>query len=44
MIKAEQHQAQLRVGANQTEIYFPLLKGKHIGIVANQTSVIFKAD
>ncbi|GAA3639394.1 exo-beta-N-acetylmuramidase NamZ family protein [Flavivirga jejuensis] len=30
------------VGANQTEIYLPLLKGKRIGIVANQTSVIFK--
>ena len=30
------------VGANQTEAYLPLLKGKNIGIVANQTSVIFK--
>ncbi|WP_136481808.1 exo-beta-N-acetylmuramidase NamZ family protein [Cognatitamlana onchidii] len=30
------------VGANQTELYLPLLKGKHVGIVANQTSVIFK--
>ena len=30
------------VGANQTENYLPLLKGKRIGIVANQTSVIFK--
>ena len=30
------------VGANQTEAYLPLLKGKRVGIVANQTSVIFK--
>lgn len=32
----------IRVGANQTEKYLHLLKGKTIGIVANQTSVIFK--
>lgn len=32
----------LLVGANQTEIYLPILSGKKIGIVANQTSVIFK--
>lgn len=31
-------------GANQTHIYIPLLKGKRIGIVANQTSVIYKSD
>ncbi|GGG54551.1 hypothetical protein GCM10010976_26870 [Bizionia arctica] len=30
------------VGANQTEKYLPLLKGKRVGIVANLTSVIFK--
>lgn len=30
------------VGANRTELYLPLLKGKRIAIVANQTSVIFK--
>ena len=30
------------VGANRTEQYLPLLKGKRVGIVANQTSVIFK--
>ncbi len=34
----------LIVGANQTENYLPLLKGKRIGIVANQTSVIFKSE
>lgn len=32
------------VGANQTEFYIPLLKGKRVGVVANQTSVIFKLD
>ncbi|WP_191859290.1 exo-beta-N-acetylmuramidase NamZ family protein [Hanstruepera ponticola] len=32
------------VGANQTEDYLPLLNGKRVGIVANQTSVIFKND
>ena len=30
------------VGANRTQLYLPLLKGKRVGIVANQTSVIFK--
>ncbi|WP_203258963.1 exo-beta-N-acetylmuramidase NamZ family protein [Hyunsoonleella ulvae] len=29
------------VGANQTELYVPFLKGKRVGVVANQTSVIF---
>ena len=30
------------VGANRTEKYIPLLEGKNIGILANNTSVIFK--
>ena len=30
------------LGAQQTEHYLPILKNKNIGIVANQTSVIFK--
>ena len=30
------------VAANKTEEFLPLLKGKKVGIVANQTSVIFK--
>ena len=30
------------VGANQIETYLSLLKGKRVGIVANQASVIFK--
>ncbi|WP_298338470.1 DUF1343 domain-containing protein [uncultured Algibacter sp.] len=33
----------LIVGANQTENYLPLLKGQRVGVVANQTSVIFKS-
>ncbi len=32
------------VGANQTENYLPLLSNKSVGIVANQTSVIFKEE
>ncbi|NNJ87760.1 MAG: DUF1343 domain-containing protein [Eudoraea sp.] len=32
------------VGANKTNDYLPLLEGKNIGVVANQTSVIFKGD
>lgn len=32
------------VGANQTENYLNLLKGKNVGVVANQTSVIFKDE
>lgn len=30
------------VGANQTQAYLNLLKGKKVGVVANQSSVIFK--
>jgi len=30
------------VGANRIETYLPLLKGKKVGIVGNQSSVIFK--
>ncbi len=33
---------QIITGANQTEKYLPLLKGRNIAVVANQTSVIFK--
>ncbi|MBR9847354.1 MAG: DUF1343 domain-containing protein, partial [Algicola sp.] len=32
------------VGANRIASYLPLLKGKRVGIVANQTSVIFKTE
>src|SRR5690606_13068021 len=31
----------ITVGANQTDIYLPLLENKKVGIVANQTSIIF---
>lgn len=32
------------VGANRTAAYLPLLKGKRVGVVGNQTSVIFKEN
>jgi uncharacterized protein YbbC (DUF1343 family) len=38
----QSHKPRVIVGANQLEHYFPLIKGKNIGVVANQTSVIFK--
>ncbi len=41
ILKRVQNNAKVIVGANQTEAYLPLLKGKRVGIVANQTSVIF---
>lgn len=34
--------ADVKVGAQCTEKYFPLIKGKNIGVVANQTSLINK--
>ena len=41
---AEQEEPKVVVAANNTSEYIPLLQGKRIGIVANQTSVIFKAN
>lgn len=42
-IKNEQkNSSSLKVGAEQTEKYFPLLKSKTIAVVANQTSLINK--
>lgn len=41
-IKAAANNRSIIVGANQTDIYLPKLKGKNVGVVANQTSVIFK--
>jgi len=32
------------IGANQTEMYLELLEDKRVGVVANQTSVIFKDE
>ncbi|MCR8666446.1 DUF1343 domain-containing protein [Aestuariibaculum sp. M13] len=44
ILKHVQNANTIIVGANQTENYLPLLQEKRIGIVANQTSVIFKTD
>lgn len=33
-------QKEVQVGAQQTDLYFPILKNKRIGMVVNQTSVI----
>ena len=41
-LKQVQDDTSIVVGANQTDLYLPILKGKRVGIVANQTSVIFK--
>lgn len=41
-VNAEEINKNPIVGANDTDSYLKLLKGKRIGIVANQTSVIFK--
>ncbi len=32
---------EIKVAANRTEIYLPMLQGKKIGVVANPTSVVF---
>lgn len=39
---SNQEDKSIIVGANRTEYYIPLLQGKRVGVVANQTSVIFK--
>mgnify|MGYP003667420882 CR=1 FL=1 len=39
----EQTEIEIIVAANRTEAYVPLLKGKKIAVVANQTSVIFNS-
>lgn len=39
-----QYDKEIFVGANRTSEYLPLLNGKRVGIVANQTSVVFKED
>jgi len=44
IIKQVQNNLNIIVGANQTEAYLPLLQGKRVGVVANQTSVIFKVN
>ena len=42
LISAEKSNDSIIVAANRTSEYLPLLEGKKVGIVANQTSVIFK--
>lgn len=41
VLKQVQDGKTIIVGANQTEVYLPLLKGKRVAVVANQTSVVF---
>lgn len=41
---AQIQQQEIVVGSNNTAAYLPLLAGKNIAIVANQTSVIFKKN
>ncbi len=41
-VKSTTKDTPIIVGANQTEKYLPFLKEKNVGVVANQTSVIFK--
>ena len=40
----DQTQKEIQVGANYTKAYLPLLRNKKVGVVANQTSVIFKDE
>lgn len=39
-----QHDKEITVGANQISAYLPLLNEKRVGIVANQTSVVFNDE
>ncbi|NMH88029.1 exo-beta-N-acetylmuramidase NamZ family protein [Flavivirga algicola] len=39
-----QNDSSVVVGANQIKAYLPILKGKRVGIVANQTSAIFRKE
>ncbi|MBT4916702.1 MAG: DUF1343 domain-containing protein [Formosa sp.] len=43
-IQVHRNPGPIVLGAQQTERYLPILKNKNIGIVANQTSVIFKPE
>lgn len=44
MVSLQNEDKAIGVGANQTTKYVPLLEGKTVGVVANQTSVIFKEN
>jgi uncharacterized protein YbbC (DUF1343 family) len=39
-VRAQQSNGAIRTGADQTEKYFPMLRGKRVGVVANPTSQI----
>lgn len=43
-VVASSAQARIKTGAEQTEKYLPLLNGKRVAIVANQTSIIGKTS
>lgn len=43
-ISTEVSKKDILVGANQTKEYLPIITNKKIGVVANQTSVIFKKE
>ncbi|RAI88440.1 exo-beta-N-acetylmuramidase NamZ family protein [Algoriphagus yeomjeoni] len=38
----EKAREEIKTGADQTELYLPLLKGKRVAVLANQTSIIGK--
>jgi uncharacterized protein YbbC (DUF1343 family) len=43
-VRTESSSEEIIIAANRTESYLPLLEGKKVGIVGNQTSVIFKPE
>lgn len=40
VVQQKSEEKEIIFGANRTEIYLPLLKGKNVGLIGNQTSVI----
>ena len=42
-VKADSVNSNIKTGAEQTELYLPMLKGKRVAILANQTSIIGKS-
>ncbi|TYA86775.1 exo-beta-N-acetylmuramidase NamZ family protein [Seonamhaeicola marinus] len=44
ILNVVQNDSTLVIASNRTELYLPVLKGKRVGVVANQTSVIFKEE
>lgn len=40
--QTEKPREEIKTGADQTELYVPLLKGKRVAVLANQTSIIGK--